>query len=109
MPSLLDVILSGERKQCEHVFNKFQLYKWERKINKQGRSKDSLIRLYNMATGYAGYTITKRWIADCPVCGKLWLADSNKNTLLKYIKMMGKGYAEVLEQESIRYGKKPTQ
>jgi len=101
---LQEDIIKGIRKPCNHEFDKFQMYKWEVKARRQS-SNDFIKDMSNYLSGKSKYFTTKRWIADCPVCGKLWLVDNNKKILISNILKMNKSYLEMDIENSIRQGK----
>jgi hypothetical protein len=98
-----DAIIKGLKKPCVHAFEVFDIYKWEGKFRKQ-YSQDPLKDAMNLFCGKSTYHIVKRWVADCPICGKLWFSYSNKKDLKSALKQMNKKHKEISIQESIRYG-----
>jgi hypothetical protein len=69
----------------------FQVYKLEWKSRKQF-SSDPIKELINCISGNSKFYKNKRWIADCPICGKLYFASTNKKDIQRWIKSMNKKY-----------------
>ena len=86
---LRDAIIHGLKKPCEHCFNSFTVYKKEWKTRKQ-YSSNIFKEMQNFYSRKSKHVTVKRWIAECPVCDKFWLASSNKKELLSMIKEMNK-------------------
>jgi len=95
-------IIQGLKKPCDHDFKAFQIYKftWE-----------SVSYATNIGKAFAQMICksgkkkpNKRWLADCPICGKMWFADTNKRNLITDIKAMDKKYNLILTENSIRKG-----
>jgi hypothetical protein len=99
--SLYEAIRKGIRKPCKHTFNNFQVYKKVWKTLKHPNDSNAMRAMIKSMTN-PQYRYNKRWIADCPICGKLWLSDTNKKMLVSKIRGLNKEYIEITAQESIR-------
>ena len=103
-----DAILKGAHKPCECNFNKFQVYLWPQQYRQQ-HSSDLVKEMSHRISGKSKFVTVKRWIADCPCCGKLWLASRSKKEMTSMIRSMGKEMEYIDISESIRYGSRPAQ
>ena len=100
MASLQDLIIQGLKKPCEHQFEKFDLYKYEWETVKLSSNwMNDFARLLSNTSKKAK---SKRWIIDCPICGKLWIAQTSKQEVLRLIKQMNKSYNLIDVKDSIR-------
>ena len=95
-------IIQGIKKPCDHEFDRFQVYKFEWESVQYSTNMGKAIAQMICKTGKKRKN--KRWLSDCPVCGKMWFADSSKNGVLADIKAMGKKYKIILTEKSIRKG-----
>ena len=85
--TLLDAIITGVKKPCQCEPKRFDIQKKEWKNAKQF-SSNIFKEFAHHASGKTKYVTVKRWLANCPSCGKMWLALSSKKALMGAIKEM---------------------
>lgn len=100
---LTKAIIQGIKKPCEHEFNYFQVYKFEWESVQYSNNMGKAVAQMICKTGKKRKN--KRWLADCPICGKRWFADMTKKGITADIKTMSGKYKIISVDESIRKGK----